>query len=523
MEPINAEDFVRYCNTLVGRCMSEETVTDEMLRLAVNSCPSGMVMSDVTRKIVLVNDEIERLFGYRRDELLGASVEKLIPARLQSQHVRHRVDFIVDPEVRRMSAGRDLSGLRKDGTEFPVEVGLTSLGAGKSLLVLYVIVDASERQRTERLKDEFVSTVSHELRTPLTSISGSLGLIIGQAGDELPKSTARLIAIAHKNCLRLVRLINDILDIEKIESGQLVFNLGQVHVGPLVQQAIEAIHGFAEAHGVHVKLDTKSGDGEVSADIDRLTQVITNLLSNAIKFSPPNEEVIVMVEKNDDVVRISVRDHGFGIPVNFRPYIFGKFAQADASDSRQKGGTGLGLSIAKEIVERLGGEVSFADASGGGTIFNVTLPVWDAAAGQNLDLEAPPEAARILLCEDDHDAALAIRKTMRKTGFAVDIVYTARAAIGRADAIDYAAILVDLKLPDGDGISLIVHLRAQTRHHDTPITVISVDPNRGRDDARSSTLNVLGWLSKPVDPERLVQVVKSSIASAPALISKEVV
>jgi DNA-binding response OmpR family regulator len=167
--------------------------------------------------------------------------------------------------------------------------------------------------------------------------------------------------------------------------------------------------------------------------------------------------------------------------------------------------------------------VSFADAPGGGAIFNVTLPVWDAAAGQDLDVEAQPGAVRILLCEDDRDTALAIRETMRKTGFAVDIAYTARAAIGRADAIDYAAILVDLKLPDGDGISLIVHLRAQTRHHDTPITVISVDPSWGRDDARSTSLNVLGWLSKPVDPEHLVQVVRSSIASAPSLPFKEVV
>ncbi|HYI27025.1 MAG TPA: ATP-binding protein, partial [Bradyrhizobium sp.] len=380
-----------------------------------------------------------------------------------------------------------------------------------------------ERKRSERLKDEFVSTVSHELRTPLTSISASLGLVIGQAAGELPKSTARLIAIAHKNCLRLVRLINDILDIEKIESGQLVFNLSRIHVLGLVEQVIEANHGFAEEYGVHVRLDAKSVDGEVNADSDRLTQVITNLLSNAIKFSPPHGKVLVTVVKNEDVVRISVRDHGPGIPINFKPHIFGKFAQADATDSRQKGGTGLGLSIVKEIVARLGGEVSFADAPGGGTIFNVALPVWDAAAGRDLDLNAQLGAARILLCEDDRHTALAIRDTMGKAGFAVDIVYTARAAIGRADAMDYAAILVDLKLPDGDGIGLILHLRAQTRHHDTPITVISVDPSRGRDDARSSALNILGWLSKPVDPERLVQVVRSSIASAPAIPFKEVV
>ncbi|HUD89283.1 MAG TPA: ATP-binding protein, partial [Xanthobacteraceae bacterium] len=222
--------------------------------------------------------------------------------------------------------------------------------------ILRALRYATERKRLERLKDEFVSTVSHELRTPLTSISGSLGLLMGNAAGTMPDSVRRLVAIANTNSQRLVRLINDILDIEKMEAGRVVFNFSRVEVRPLVAQAIEANRGFAEGYGVRVRLEDAraAGAADVRADPDRLLQVVTNLLSNAIKFSPARDEVVVAVEKGTDMVRLTVRDRGPGIPVDFKPLIFEKFAQADAGDARQKGGTGLGLSIVKQIVDRLG-------------------------------------------------------------------------------------------------------------------------------------------------------------------------
>lgn len=239
---------------------------------------------------------------------------------------------------------------------------------------LVVIADISGRKRVERLKDNFVATVSHELRTPLTSISGSLGLLVGTAADKLPNSIFRLITIAHTNCQRLFRLVNDILDIEKIESGEIDSNLRRVEVRALVEQVIEANHGFADGHGVRIRLDAASAVGDVQADPDRLAQVVTNLLSNAIKFSPPEQEVTVAIEVVSNAVRILVRDRGPGIPEFFKPHVFERFAQADASETRARGGTGLGLSIVRQIVTRLGGEVSFEDAAGGGTVFCVDLP-----------------------------------------------------------------------------------------------------------------------------------------------------
>jgi signal transduction histidine kinase len=171
-------------------------------------------------------------------------------------------------------------------------------------LVLGVIIDISQRKHVERLKDELVSTVSHELRTPLTSISGSLGLLVSQWSSGLPERTFRLLEIALKNSERLVRLIDDILDVEKIESGCVIFNLIRVDLRDVAKQAIDDNRGFAEGFGVHVLLDAASVEAKVQADPDRLAQVITNLLSNAIKFSLPGSEVLITVEKNGDAFRI---------------------------------------------------------------------------------------------------------------------------------------------------------------------------------------------------------------------------
>jgi signal transduction histidine kinase len=368
-----------------------------------------------------------------------------------------------------------------------------------------------ERKIIERLKDEFVATVSHELRTPLTSISVSLGLLMANATGNLPVAAARLLAIAHTNTQRLVRLVNDILDMESMESGEVAFNFRQVDVLLLVEQTIEANRGFAEGCGVRIRLEEACAVGEVRVDSDRLAQVITNLLSNAIKFSPADNEVVVGVTKETDIVRISVRDHGPGISVNFKPRIFERFAQADATNARQKGGTGLGLSIVKRIVDRLGGEVGFSDAPGGGTIFHVELPCLERVAGMATDLDAQPNALRILFCDDDPYTAIALREQLRQVGFATDFAYTARDAITCAAAAQYLAVLVDLQLPDGDGISLILRLRELPQYCDTPIIVVSADPSRGRDDSRSSKLNVLDWLNKPVDFDHLMRLLPKPV------------
>jgi signal transduction histidine kinase len=275
--------------------------------------------------------------------LIGQPFDILVPVRLRPQHALHRDGITRNSEILRVDTGSTLFGLRKDGTEFPSELRLNPVQTSEGLFVLNMIVDISERNRLDRLKDEFVANVSHELRTPLTSISGSLGLLVGGGVGKLPNSAARLLAIAQSNSQRLVRLINDILDIEKLESSEIVFDFQRVETRVLIEEAIDGTRGLADGHGVRVRLDPASKACEVYVDPHRLAQALTNLLSNAIKFSPPNGEVLVAIQQRDTDVRISVRDQGPGIPADFRPHVFEKFAQADASNVGRKGGTGLGL------------------------------------------------------------------------------------------------------------------------------------------------------------------------------------
>jgi signal transduction histidine kinase len=249
--------------------------------------------------------------------------------------------------------------------------------------------DVTQEKLVERMRDEFIATVSHELRTPLTSISGALGLLAAKADASLPAQAARLLSIAQANSQRLLRLVGSILDMEKSESGKLIFALHRVEIRAAVSIAIEMNQGFAESRGVRLRLDPASIGGEIRADPEWLTKIVTNLVSNAIKFSPAGEEVVVAVERCGETTRITVRDHGHGVPNDFKPRMFEKFAQADATDTRQQGGTGLGLSIVKQIVTRLGGEVGFSDAPGGGTIFHVDLPVSGTMAMEKDEPAAP--------------------------------------------------------------------------------------------------------------------------------------
>ena len=351
----------------------EQKLAEENFRLAVEACPSGMVMADRAGRVVMANAEIERLFGYGRDELVGHSVDVLLPERFRARHSRHRFQYAAKPQARRMGVGLDFHALRKDGTEFPVEIGLSPIQTPKGLFILSVIVDITERKRLDALRAEFVSTVSHELRTPLASIAGSLGLLMGTAANNLPESARRLLSIAQLNSERLVKLVNDILDIEKLEAGKVAFKFKAVDIRPLVEQIVEGNRGYAETYQLRLRHDIQA-DGEVWADPDRLSQAVTNLISNAVKFSPPDGEVAIAVERRGAGFRLSVRDQGDGIPAEFKPRIFQKFAQADGSRTKKTGGTGLGLSIVKEIVGRLGGKVGFADAPGGGTVFYLDLP-----------------------------------------------------------------------------------------------------------------------------------------------------
>jgi PAS domain S-box-containing protein len=372
----------------------------------LEAAPDAMVVVNEDGKIVIVNLRTEKQFGYSRDELLGQKVTSIIPEGFAERLVADGQRSAAEALAQQIGTGLELIARRKDGTEFPIELMLSPLDSTTGILVTVAIRDITARraaaaqllrkiEELHRLKDEFIASVSHELRTPLTSITASLSLIIGKAVGDLPVAALRLIEIAHTNSQRLGRLVNDILDIEKMESGKVDFHFERVEVGPLVELVIDANRAFAQASGVQIEFENAGAVGAVRADPDRFIQVVTNLLSNAIKFSPPNSVVTVAIETGLTLVHVTVRDRGAGIAADFKPRVFERFEQADVSDARQRSGSGLGLSIVKEIIDRLGGRVGFTDAPGGGTIFRITLPCWDNVVGIAIDFETAANAPRI--------------------------------------------------------------------------------------------------------------------------------
>ncbi len=337
-----------------------------------DSAKDAMLLLDTKGCIRSLNPAAARMYGYGPREMQGQSVGMLYRDTPSAEQIQGFLSAVGARGSARQD--REFEGRRKDGTTFPTEVAISAVSQEGGHNYLAVIRDITERKQVERLKSEFVSVVSHELRTPLTSIAGSLGLLAGGAAGALPERAARLVGIAQANSSRLVRLVNDILDIEKIEAGQMRFDLRPIALEALIDQCIQANTAFAAQYGVRITADPIGPGIAVLADDDRLTQVITNLMSNAIKFSPAGEEVRIAVTPGEASHRLSVCDHGPGIPDHFRDRIFQRFAQADASDVRQKGGTGLGLAIVSEIVSRMQGKVSFETEAGKGTTFHVNLP-----------------------------------------------------------------------------------------------------------------------------------------------------
>lgn len=427
------------------------------------SAKDGMIVLNRSGSIESLNPAAARMFGYAPKALLRRDIGILFevaPDRGQIESFLRRLQA-----KRNGSAGevQEFVGRRQDASAFPLEVSLSAVPLAEATLFLAVCRDISERREIEQIKGEFVATVSHELRTPLTSIAGSLGLITGGAAGAIPAKALRLIQIAQSNSARLVRLINDILDIEKIEAGRMTFDIKPIALDHLLRRAIRDNAGFAAEYGVQVELGAFSGDSVVLADEDRLIQVITNLLSNAVKFSPPKGIVRVAVTALDRRFRISVSDQGEGIPETFRDRIFGKFAQADNSDSRRLGGTGLGLSIVREIVTRLGGSVGFESEVGHGTTFHVDLPATRIAATHLV----PPESIvdrsgfpEILHLDDDPDMLRVISSVFDGHAeiYSTPSVVEARAAI-RHKRFD--AAILDIGLADGSGLEMVPLLRAQ--------------------------------------------------------------
>ena len=368
------EDAVRLIAGVAERIaiIHAQIAYQERLSAILHTVVDGILTIDTKGIVRTVNPAAAAMFGYGPDEIVGREVGILMPELLSG--IRDRL--FAPTAGGGGGSGREVEGRRKDGGVFPVELTLGRMAIAGAVMFTAVVRDISERRQIERMKEEFISTVSHELRTPLTAIRTSLSLINAGVMGDVPEEALEMTVIAEESCERLGRLINDILDVEKISSGQLQLEMERISLVEAVERALADTRMYAERFGVALSpLITLEG-ASIEADFDRVVQVVANLISNACKFSPEGETVTVTVGEGDaGRVRVSIADRGPGIAEQFRERIFGKFAQADASDAKVKGGTGLGLNIAKGLVERMGGRIWFDTAVGAGTVFHFDFPL----------------------------------------------------------------------------------------------------------------------------------------------------
>ncbi len=501
-------DLQRFVGTL--RDISERKAHEEKQRLqgaALESAANAIVITDVEGKIVWVNQAFTRFTGYEKERVLGVNPRILKSGKQDRTFYKSMWDCILSGQVWH----GELLNRRKDGSEYPEEQTITPVADESGKITHFVAIkqDITERKKVETMKSEFVSTVSHELRTPLTSIRGSLGLLMGGGMGELSAQAKSLVEIACNNSERLVRLINDILDMEKIESGKMAFSLRPIELGPVIREVISANQGYAEQYQVKIVEQNSYPGVRVLADPDRLSQVMTNLISNAAKFSPEQSEITVIVLRQGEGVRISVVDQGPGIPKEFQPRIFSKFSQADASNTRQKGGTGLGLSISRAIIEKLGGSISFDTESDKGTEFHVDLPIWKVT--EQLITSDDGNRPQVLICEDDPDVAVLLQMMMEKQGIGSDVAYSAEEAWQQLGQQEYSAMTLDLMLPGQDGLSFLHQLRGEERTRDLPIIVISAVADREKENLEGDVLAVVDWIEKPIPEERLAESITRAL------------
>ena len=449
-----------------------------MMKSAVLKSTAYMIVAtDLQGRVILYNDAAEQNLGYSAAEVIG----KATPALWRDPEELRLRNAELDKELGTVGAAGfstlvrkvDIFGIdeyecttiRKDGTRFPTAVTVTSMHDEKNGVKGYlgVMVDLTKRKEVDRLKNEFVSIISHELRTPLTSIRGSLGLVVGTMSKDLPDKAKRLLDIAHKNCERLTVLINDILDIDKIASGKMRFDMKKENLLGMLENAVEVNQPYAEKYGVDIRLSPVDERLEIKVDAERFAQVLANLLSNAAKFSDQSDYVTLDAGLNGDRIRITVEDKGQGIPQEFQSQIFGKFLQSDSSSTRVKGGSGLGLHITKQIVEKMGGEIGFTTEEGKGTRFWVEFAmavetpdtasdmILEAQGSYDSDTRAIPT---VLHVEDDDDLRRMLALSLQGQVQMVP-VGSLKAAQVLLSQQRFDMMVLDIGMPDGSGLELL--------------------------------------------------------------------
>lgn len=508
------ETYVGTVEDVTEQVMAEQARVERALaqaRLAsiVEYSNDAIVGKSLQGIISSWNPAAERLFGWTSAEMIGQTIALLLPEDKREEDTANFSRILSGEKVGEFETVR----LCKDGHAIDVALTCSLMldEKGQAIGVSVIYRDISQRKEVEKRLSEFYSTISHELRSPLTSIRGALSLIDDKIIDMGSDECYEMIGVARSSSERLVRLINDILDIKKIEAGKLELKIEKIDAASLVARAVAGMDGLARAENIQLIQDTAIS-ATVEVDIDRIIQVLTNLISNAIKFSSDGACVIVGLHpQSDSQLRFSVADQGAGIPVHLQSRLFQRFQQVDSSDTRPKEGTGLGLALSKAIIEEHHGLIGVYSSTATGSTFWFDLPIVDTVEKEAM---VPClSAATILLVEDDDNIAQFMRLSLLKHGYQIVRVATISEANTILSRSRPGLILLDLNLPDGNGLDVLQYLKEQFPAEAVPVIVTT---GVALDKLSLAYPVVLDCFFKPFEISLLLKSVEKVITAAPS-------
>jgi PAS domain S-box-containing protein len=517
--------------------------SEARFRQLIETAPIAILIANERGDITLVNDRVTALFGYERDELLGKPAEMLLPEQLHSVHRQHRDGYFTSPSARPMGNGRDLSGRRKDGSKFPVEIGLSHLQTEHGTLALAFVTDITERvelyakvkqytetleqkvaertqelqealtlaQSADRAKSVLLSTVSHEMRTPLSSIVGFSNLILSRKPG--PEKLTEYVNYINIEARRLTGLINDFLDLQRIEAGRQVFHLAELDLASLIRDEIGK-QQLNDNSDQPIRLELEPA--VVDADPERIRQVILNLLSNALKYSSGGEIAVSLRTSGNEAI-VSVHDPGIGIPGHELDKLFQRFYRGEAAEKQRIRGTGLGLALCREIIAAHDGRI-WAESPGPnqGATFSFALPI----ASSSLPIEGHsrrntgPQADQplIVVIEDDARFSLYLAESLGPEGYKVEVLTFEQATVDHIARLNPALIVLDiLDGPEQSGWPLLTALKQHAATQAVPVVICSV-LNMPR---RAWQLGASSYVTKPVDETFLLGEITRLIGPSP--------
>jgi PAS domain S-box-containing protein len=525
----NSGKIVRIVGT--SQDITERSKADQKFKALLESAPDAIIIVKCDGSIMLVNSQAEKIFGYQREELLGKDIEILIPERFRGKHPGHRTDFFKNPRAKPMGAGLELAGKRKDGKEFPLEISLSPLETDEGTLAMAAIRDTTDRKRVEcelneakeeaeranRAKSEFLSRMSHELRTPLNAILGFGQLIERQAPAGPMRTRAGHITSAGRH---LLNLINEILDISRIEAGAMQLSLEPVRLADVLDEALDLIRPLAAERGIEfIAPGRVDPPVYVQADLQRFKQVLLNLFSNAVKYSPKNGKVTISYRSSGEgTMRIVVADMGSGIASEKLCRLFTPFDRLGAEQSSVEG-TGLGLALSARIMHAMGGGIGASSQMGRGSTFWVDLPRAEPPSVKKpeTDYDQPipelhsGEGKRTILYIEDNLSNLNLVQEILSQQPQVELLSAMQGRLGLDLARKHAPdlILLDVHLPDLDGWDVFSQLQVEETTRKIPVIVLSADAT-ARQIQQFMTAGARDYLTKPLDVARFSRVIEES-------------